>query len=64
MMVPELVRDLIWKHYRAGQEIDKKPSIEYIAVAFVSISCVASKEGKALPSLALHGATKAEESPR
>lgn len=51
-MVPKLVQDLIWKHYRVGQEIDKSPSINYIATAFVSISCVALKEGKQLPTLA------------
>lgn len=50
-MVPKAVRDLIWHHYRAGQEVDKAPSTEYIMTAFVSISCVALKEGKELPSL-------------
>lgn len=50
-MVPKAVQDLIWKHYRAGQEVDKRPTIEYIAVAFVSVSCVALKEGKRLPTL-------------
>lgn len=50
-MVPKAVQDLIWKHYRTGQEIDKRPSIEYIATAFVSVSCVALKEGRTLPSL-------------
>lgn len=50
-MVPKTVQDLIWEHYRRGQEIDKKPSVEYICVAFVSISCVALKEGKPLPQL-------------
>jgi hypothetical protein len=50
-MVPRLVQDLIWKHYRKGQEIDKQPSIEYVATAFISISCVALKEGKELPKL-------------
>src|SRR5208337_1807731 len=50
-MVPADVRSLIWKHYRPGQEIDKQPSIDYIATAFVSISCVALKEGKPLPTL-------------
>lgn len=48
-MVPKLVRDLIWVHYRKGQEVDKRPTTEYLAVAFVSISCVALKEGKELP---------------
>jgi len=50
-MVPKAVQDLIWKHYRAGQEIDKQPTVEYIATAFVSVSCVALKEGKPLPTL-------------
>ena len=49
-MVPKAVQELIWKHYRPGQEIDKKPTIDYIATAFVSISCVALKEGKTLPT--------------
>lgn len=50
-MVPKLVQDLIWSHYRPGQEIDKEPSLDYIATAFVSISCVALKEGHPLPGL-------------
>lgn len=49
--VPKAVQDLIWKHYRKGQEIDKRPSVEYLATAFVSVSCVALKEGKPLPTL-------------
>ena len=49
-MVPKTVQSLIWKHYRPGQEIDKNPSLDYIVTAFVSISCVALKEGKKLPS--------------
>lgn len=52
-MVPKAVQELIWKHYRHEQEIDKKPTIDYIATAFVSISCVALKEGKPLPTLAV-----------
>lgn len=50
-LVPKTVQELIWKHYRPGQEIDKRPTIEYILVAFVSVSCVALREGKALPTL-------------
>jgi hypothetical protein len=49
--VPQTVQQLIWKHYRLGQEIDKRPSAEYLATAFVSVSCVALKEGRPLPSL-------------
>ncbi len=51
-MVPKAVQDLIWKHYRPGQEIDKEPTVEYLCVAFVSISCVALKEDKPLPRMA------------
>jgi hypothetical protein len=50
-MVPEPIKRLIWKRYRPGQEIDKRPSLDYVATAFVSISCVALLEGKPLPSL-------------
>ncbi len=50
-MVPKALQNLIWHHYREGQEIDKKPTAEYIATAFVSISTVALAEGKPTPKL-------------
>jgi hypothetical protein len=31
--LPARLRKLIWAHYRAGQEIDKRPSLEYMAAA-------------------------------
>lgn len=31
--LPERLRALIWKTYRPGQEIDKRPSPEYLAAA-------------------------------
>lgn len=31
--LPKDLRDRIWQTYRPGQEIDKRPSTEYIAVA-------------------------------
>jgi hypothetical protein len=31
--LPKTLRDSIWQEYRPGQEIDKKPSARYIAVA-------------------------------
>ncbi len=31
--LPKQLRDAIWKEYRPGQEIDKKPSVEYLATA-------------------------------
>jgi hypothetical protein len=48
--VPELLQQLIWRHYREGQEVDKDPSVDYIATAFVAISAVALQEGKPLPT--------------
>jgi hypothetical protein len=49
-MLPKPLQALVWHHYRIDQEIDKKPSLEYITVAFVSVSCVALAEGRDLPS--------------
>jgi len=31
-MVPKSLRDAIWANYRPGQEIDKRPSAEYVRV--------------------------------
>ena len=31
--LPQRLRDAIWVAYRPGQEIDKHPSAEYVAVA-------------------------------
>ncbi len=28
--LPKTLRDAIWRHYRAGQEDDKRPTMEYI----------------------------------
>lgn len=51
-MVPMDVQTLIWKHYRPGQHADKEgPSIDYVAAAFVAVSCVSLKTGKDLPTL-------------
>lgn len=30
--LPKNIRDAIWREYRDGQEIDKKPSVRYLAV--------------------------------
>jgi hypothetical protein len=45
-MVPAHVRDLVQRHYRPGQEIDKRPSREYLRVMWLAIEAVAEKEGK------------------
>lgn len=31
--LPRRLRDAIWRTYRPGQEVDKNPSAEYLAVA-------------------------------
>ena len=42
-MLPKEIRDGIWRHYRPGQEIDKRISAEYIyaIVAARSYACAA-----------------------
>lgn len=47
-MVPRAVQNLIYHHYPAA---GKEPSGEYIATAFVAISCVAVQQGKLPPRL-------------
>lgn len=32
-MLPKILRDKIWNTYRRGQEIDKRPSEEYLSAA-------------------------------
>ena len=44
-MVPPEIQKLVWKHYRPGQEIDKCPSREYLAVMKRAIDSVAEQEG-------------------
>jgi hypothetical protein len=48
-MLPSQFQKVIWHYYRPGQEIDKQPSIEYLAVAFAGIACVALQEGRTPP---------------
>lgn len=31
-LLPKKIQDAIWREYRSGQEIDKKPSLRYLAV--------------------------------
>jgi hypothetical protein len=42
--VPDDIKDDIWKHYRRGQEIDRKPSIDYLAAALSAVHAVANTE--------------------
>lgn len=43
-MVPREVQLLVWKHYRPGQEIDKKPTREYLAAMKSAVEAVIKKE--------------------
>lgn len=45
-MVPREMRAAVWRHYRPGQEIDKKPSREYLVVMDKAINAVYSLETK------------------
>lgn len=43
--LPKHLRDSVWNEYRAGQEIDKKPSLTYLLTTAWCICYVADKEG-------------------
>jgi len=43
-MVPPEIQRLIWKHYRPGQEVDKRPSDVYLIVARRAVQAVAEEE--------------------
>lgn len=40
-MVPQALKNAVWRYYRPGQEIDKKPSRQYLAAASAAIEAVA-----------------------
>ena len=44
-MVPRAQQIEVWRHYRPGQEEDKRPSIEYLAAATAAVLAVAGQEG-------------------
>lgn len=44
-MVPRSIQKKVWDHYRPGQEVDKRPSPEYLDVADEAVRAVAKKEG-------------------
>lgn len=48
-MVPEPLRRAVWRTYRPGQEIDKRPSAEYLEVMQSAIDAVAAKEARKAP---------------
>ena len=37
------LRDLVWRHYRPGQEADKRPTPAYLAVTFTCIAELAER---------------------
>lgn len=45
-MVPRGIQTLVWKHYRLGQCIDKRPSEAWHAAADLAIASVARLENK------------------
>jgi hypothetical protein len=45
-MVSARTKRLVWSTYRKGQEVDKRPSREYLAASSAAIVEVARKEGK------------------
>lgn len=44
--LPYRLRQRVWDHYRPGQEIDKKPSKEYVAVALEIQAWIRKEEAK------------------
>jgi len=47
--VPRELQRAVWATYRNGQEIDKKPSREYLTAARAAIDAVAAKEARVGP---------------
>jgi len=68
--LPNRIRDAIWREYREGQEIDKRPSTRYLAVQQLACAYLVFRPNdekavlKALPYIsgALECAKKAIES--
>lgn len=48
-LVPEPLRTAVWATYRRGQEIDKRPSPQYLAAAQAAIDAVAEREARRRP---------------
>lgn len=45
-MVPRKTQITVWNEYRPGQEVDKKPSLAYLAIQQTAVAQVAEKEGR------------------
>lgn len=48
-LVPKSLQQKVYAAYRKGQEVDKKPSAEYLAVAREAIAVVRKKESNLPP---------------
>jgi hypothetical protein len=44
-MVPSHIQKLVWDTYRPGQEIDKRPTAQYLKAMKLAIDSVAAREG-------------------
>jgi hypothetical protein len=42
--LPKPLRDAVWATYRPGQEIDKRPSVEYLAAARAAQDFIAAQQ--------------------
>jgi len=51
MKIPQEFRDAIWRHYRKGQEIDKRPSAAYIQTVKDCMDWIASQKPPATGDL-------------
>lgn len=49
-MVPRKLQAAVWAHYRPGQEVDKRPTTDYLDAADAAIRAVAQKEGLLRPA--------------
>lgn len=54
-MVPKPVRDAIWREYQEGQEVNKKPSLRYLAVQRLAVMYTAFKPHDEVAALACAG---------
>lgn len=50
-MVPKKLQVNVWNEYRPGQEVDKRPSLAYLAVQQFAVGEVAAQEGLAAEAM-------------
>lgn len=54
-MVPLALQREVWRHYRVGQELDKRPTFEYMVAQRAAVNAVAVAEGrKPLPPISIN----------